>query len=60
VLTSGVGNARKTNYDYNKGKLDELVDVMIEGGCKLFVCAIGIPPKGEIDCALAVLPSTSS
>jgi hypothetical protein len=39
------GTARKTNYDYNKGKLDELIDVMIDGGCKIFVCAIGIPPR---------------
>eukprot|EP01084_Bolivina_argentea_P092865 167042_1 len=36
------GSARKTNYDYNKGKLDELLDVIINaGGCKLFVCAVG-------------------
>jgi len=43
------GNARKTNYDYNKGKLDELIDVMIECGAKLFVCAIGIPPQEVVD-----------
>ncbi|KAJ6444576.1 oxidoreductase [Purpureocillium lavendulum] len=33
------GNARKTNYDYTKGKLNELVDVVIESGAKLFVSA---------------------
>ncbi|KIW04174.1 uncharacterized protein PV09_04487 [Verruconis gallopava] len=43
------GNARKTNYDYNKGKLMELIDVMIETGTKLFVCAIGIPPQEAVD-----------
>ncbi|KAF2420703.1 oxidoreductase [Tothia fuscella] len=43
------GNARKTNYDYNKGKFLELIDVMVETGCKLFVCAIGIPPQDAVD-----------
>lgn len=43
------GNARKTNSDYNKGKLNELIDVMIEAGAKLFVCAIGIPPQEVVD-----------
>jgi NAD(P)H-dependent flavin oxidoreductase YrpB (nitropropane dioxygenase family) len=43
------GQARKTNYDYNKGKLLELIDVMIETGTKLFVCAIGIPPQEAVD-----------
>lgn len=39
------GSARATNYDYTKGKFDELIDVVIESGAKLFVCAIGVPPK---------------
>eukprot|EP01084_Bolivina_argentea_P149286 260799_1 len=39
------GTARKTNKDYTKGKLDELIDVIIESGAKLFVCAIGVAPK---------------
>ncbi|KAH7166519.1 2-nitropropane dioxygenase [Dactylonectria macrodidyma] len=43
------GNARKTNYDYTKGKLDELVDVIIESGAKLFVSAVGVPPKAVVD-----------
>ncbi|KAL3439267.1 Nitronate monooxygenase-domain-containing protein [Aspergillus tetrazonus] len=38
------GNARKTNYDYSHGKLDELIEIIIESGAKLFVCAVGIPP----------------
>ncbi|KAJ9661498.1 hypothetical protein H2198_001878 [Neophaeococcomyces mojaviensis] len=43
------GNARKTNYDYTKGKLDEMITIIIEAGTKLFVCAIGIPPKHVVD-----------
>ncbi|KIX98819.1 uncharacterized protein Z520_05280 [Fonsecaea multimorphosa CBS 102226] len=43
------GSARKTNVDYTKGNLDELVQVIIEGGAKLFVCAVGIPPKRVVD-----------
>jgi len=43
------GNARKTNYDYTKGKLNELVDIIIESGAKLFVSAVGVPPKHVID-----------
>jgi NAD(P)H-dependent flavin oxidoreductase YrpB (nitropropane dioxygenase family) len=45
------GSARKTNIDYTKGNLDELIDIIIDGGAKLFVSAVGIPPKvcrGEI------------
>lgn len=38
------GNARKTNHDYTGGRLDELIDLVIESGARLFVCAIGIPP----------------
>ncbi|KAI1803399.1 NPD-domain-containing protein [Daldinia bambusicola] len=43
------GNARKTNYDYTKGKLDQLIDVVIESGAKLFVSAVGVPPKAVVD-----------
>ena len=43
------GTARKTNYDYTKGKLEELIDIIIECGARLFVCAIGIPPKHIVD-----------
>ncbi|KAI0203760.1 2-nitropropane dioxygenase [Astrocystis sublimbata] len=43
------GNARKTNYDYTKGKLNELVDIIIESGAKLFVSAVGVPPKAVVD-----------
>jgi len=43
------GNARKTNYDYTKGKLNELVDIIIESGAKLFVSAVGVPPQHVVD-----------
>lgn len=43
------GNARKTNYDYTKGKLKELVDIIVESGAKLFVSAVGVPPKEVVD-----------
>ncbi|KAL1297063.1 hypothetical protein AAFC00_004651 [Neodothiora populina] len=43
------GSARKTNYDYTKGKLGELVDIIIDSGAKLFVSAVGVPPKAIID-----------
>lgn len=43
------GGARATNYDYTKGKLGALVDVVIESGATLFVSAIGVPPKPVVD-----------
>lgn len=43
------GGARKTNHDYTGGKLDELIDITIESGAKLFVSAIGVPSKEVID-----------
>lgn len=38
-----------TSYDYTKGKLDELVDIIISEGAKLFVSAVGVPPKHVVD-----------
>lgn len=43
------GSARKTNYDYTKGKLNELVDIIIDSGAKLFVSAVGVPPKAIVE-----------
>jgi NAD(P)H-dependent flavin oxidoreductase YrpB (nitropropane dioxygenase family) len=43
------GNARKTNHDYTSGKLDELIDITIDSGAKLFISAVGVPPKAVID-----------
>ncbi|KAI9003431.1 2-nitropropane dioxygenase [Hyaloraphidium curvatum] len=43
------GNARKTNKDYTQGKLGELIDIMIEEKCRLFVSAVGIPPQWAVE-----------
>ncbi|KZT11437.1 2-nitropropane dioxygenase [Laetiporus sulphureus 93-53] len=43
------GNARKTNYDYTKGHLPELIDIIIKNRASLFVCAIGVPPKDVVN-----------
>lgn len=43
------GSARKTNYDYTKGKLSELIDIVISSGAKLFISAVGVPPKEVVD-----------
>ncbi|KAK8032237.1 2-nitropropane dioxygenase-like protein [Apiospora arundinis] len=43
------GNARKTNHDYTAGKLDELIDITIESGARLFISAVGVPPKAVIE-----------
>jgi len=43
------GSARKTNYDYTKGKLNELTDIIIDSGAKLFVSAVGVPPKATVE-----------
>lgn len=43
------GSARKTNYDYTKGKLNELIDIIIDSGARLFVSAVGVPPKEVVE-----------
>ncbi|KAK4985447.1 hypothetical protein LTR66_008175 [Elasticomyces elasticus] len=42
------GSARKTNHDYTHGQLDQLIDVVIEEGAKLFISAVGVPPAHVI------------
>jgi NAD(P)H-dependent flavin oxidoreductase YrpB (nitropropane dioxygenase family) len=42
------GSARATNHDYTHGQLDELVEVAISHGAKLFVSAVGVPPEKTI------------
>lgn len=42
------GRARATNHDYTHGQLDELIEVVISHGAKLFVCAVGVPPERTI------------
>ncbi len=37
------------SHDYTKGKLNELIDIIIESGAKLFVCAVGVPPKHVVE-----------
>src|SRR5437763_723052 len=37
------------SYDYTKGRLDELVSIIIDSGAKLFVSAVGVPPKAVVD-----------
>eukprot|EP00442_Polarella_glacialis_P046524 CAMPEP_0115154124 /NCGR_PEP_ID=MMETSP0227-20121206/67105_1 /TAXON_ID=89957 /ORGANISM="Polarella glacialis, Strain CCMP 1383" /LENGTH=357 /DNA_ID=CAMNT_0002564935 /DNA_START=9 /DNA_END=1082 /DNA_ORIENTATION=- len=50
LLLPKVGEgARKTNYDYTGGHLNELVDIIIKNGAKLFVSAVGVPPKEVVD-----------
>ncbi|KAI9665106.1 MAG: hypothetical protein M1821_006554 [Bathelium mastoideum] len=43
------GSARKTNHDYTHGQLDELVEVTIAEGARLFVSAVGVPPPRVIE-----------
>lgn len=50
LLLPKVGDgARATNYDYTKGKLDELIDIIIEEKASLFVSAVGVPPKRVVE-----------
>eukprot|EP00747_Dinoflagellata_sp_TGD_P165825 gnl/TRDRNA2_/TRDRNA2_187718_c0_seq1.p1 gnl/TRDRNA2_/TRDRNA2_187718_c0~~gnl/TRDRNA2_/TRDRNA2_187718_c0_seq1.p1 ORF type:complete len:366 (+),score=80.10 gnl/TRDRNA2_/TRDRNA2_187718_c0_seq1:58-1155(+) len=50
LLLPQVGDgARKTNYDYTHGDLPELIDIIIKSGAKLFVAAVGVPPKFAVD-----------
>jgi len=43
------GGARKTNHDYTHGQLPELIDVIIEEKTRLFVSAVGVPPREVVD-----------
>ncbi len=43
------GSARKTNHDYTHGHLAELIDIIVEEGAALFVCAVGVPPRWVVD-----------
>jgi len=50
LLLPKVGEgARATNTDYTKGKLPELLDIIIEAKVKLFVSAVGVPPRWAVD-----------
>jgi len=43
------GSARKTNHDYTRGQLPGLIDVIIEEKTRLFVSAVGVPPREVVD-----------
>jgi len=43
------GTARKTNYDYTEGALPELIDIICQSGARLFVSAVGIPPRWAVN-----------
>jgi len=43
------GGARATNYDYMGGKVDELLDVVIEEKASLFVSGVGVPSKHVVE-----------
>merc|ERR1711939_678768 len=43
------GSARKTNFDYSKGHLDELIEIIIDSKAKLFVSAVGVPPINVVN-----------
>ncbi|KAL8711537.1 MAG: hypothetical protein Q9225_007094, partial [Loekoesia sp. 1 TL-2023] len=49
ALPSLAPTARKTNHDYTNGRLEELVDVIIEEKARLFVCAVGVPPRHVVE-----------
>ena len=39
----------RTQYDYTKGQLPDLIDVIIEEKASLFDCAIGVPPAWVVE-----------
>lgn len=43
------GNARKTNHDYTGGRLPALIDIIVAAKARLFVSAVGIPPRWAVD-----------
>jgi hypothetical protein len=43
------GSARKTNHDYTGGHLAELIDIIVAEKAKIFICAVGVPPKWIMD-----------
>jgi len=36
-------------YDYTHGNLEEMLDIVIDSGAKLFVSAVGVPPRWAVD-----------
>jgi len=48
-LLSPIPPLTRLQVDYTKGTLNELIDVIIDSGAKLFVSAVGVPPKHVVD-----------
>ena len=40
---------RPKSYDYTKGRLDELIGIIIDSGTTLFVSAVGVPPRPVVE-----------
>lgn len=49
VYTKALSYIAHGQFDYTRGQLSELIDVIIEEKVALFVCAIGIPPKEVVE-----------
>eukprot|EP01061_Rhynchopus_euleeides_P007205 TRINITY_DN1619_c0_g1_i2.p2 TRINITY_DN1619_c0_g1~~TRINITY_DN1619_c0_g1_i2.p2 ORF type:complete len:378 (+),score=153.42 TRINITY_DN1619_c0_g1_i2:60-1136(+) len=43
------GKARKTNHDYTGGNLAELIEIIATSGTRLFISAVGVPPKWVVE-----------
>mmetsp|Transcript_68718 Transcript_68718/g.212463 ORF Transcript_68718/g.212463 Transcript_68718/m.212463 type:complete len:334 (+) Transcript_68718:118-1119(+) len=43
------GGARKTNHDYTHGHLPELIDIIVAEKARLFICAVGVPPRWAVE-----------
>uniref|UniRef100_A0A7S3PM86 Nitronate monooxygenase domain-containing protein n=1 Tax=Aplanochytrium stocchinoi TaxID=215587 RepID=A0A7S3PM86_9STRA len=43
------GGARKTNKDYTRGHLKELMEVVVKSGAVVFVSAVGVPPQWVVE-----------
>jgi len=41
--------ARATNHDYTHGHLPELIDVIVEEKSRIFICAVGVPPRWAVE-----------
>ena len=49
LITYTKDSRNYAQYDYTKGQLPELIDVIIEEKAALFVCAIGVPPTQVVE-----------
>jgi NAD(P)H-dependent flavin oxidoreductase YrpB (nitropropane dioxygenase family) len=41
--------SNRSQWDYTEGKLDELIDIVVCSGAKLFVSAVGVAPKDVVE-----------